>query len=712
MRKSAISSAFFFCILLISTMYNDLSAQHTFDYPETRKDASVIDDYHGTMIPDPYRWLEDDNSEETTTWVEAQNKVTFDHLDNIPFRDSIAARLTELLDYERVSAPFKQGDYFYFYKNEGLQNQSILYRDKSMDGSGDVVLDPNKLSEDGTTSLAGTSFNKDGSLMGYLVSEGGSDWRTAYVLDLQTGKLLSDKIEWIKFSGLSWKGDGFYYSRYPAANEDQELSGENKFHQVYFHKLGTPQSEDVLIIKDEEHPNRNFYVGTSEEEDLLIINPVESTSGNSLYVKDISKDGQEIIKIVENFDNDYSVVDYRKGKLIVQTNYNAPNKRLIQIDLADPGEENWKDFIAESKDNMSNVSIVGNKLFINYLQNANSVIKVYNRDGSYIKDLKLPGIGSASGISGKKEDELGFFNFNSFTVPSSIYKLNTETLEYDLYRKSEVKFDGSQYETKQLWYASKDGTKIPMFVTHKKGLELDGTNPTLLYGYGGFNISLTPRFSTTRIPLLENGGVFVVANLRGGGEFGSDWHKSGTLERKQNVFDDFIGAAEHLIKEGYTSSDKLAIEGGSNGGLLVGASITQRPDLFQVAFPAVGVLDMLRYHKFTIGWAWATDYGRSDEPEAFEYLIKYSPLHNVKAVDYPSVLVTTADHDDRVVPAHSFKFISELQDKHTGSNPVLIRIEPSAGHGAGKPTDKVIQEQADKLAFMLNQMNETYNINK
>lgn len=706
MLLNTLIATFVFSFLTYSLM-----GQEKFDYPETRKDMDVYDDYHGTIIKDPYRWLEDDNSEETKAWVEAQNKVTFKHLNSIPFRDEIAERLTELLDYEKVSAPFKHGDYYYFFKNEGLQNQSVLYRDKEMDGEGTVFLDPNKFSEDGTTSLGGMSFNKEGNLFAYTTSEGGSDWRTAYVMDAETGEMLDDKIEWIKFSGMSWQGDGFYYSRYPSTDEDQELSGENKYHQVYYHKLGTPQSEDMLIIKDEDNPNRNFYAGTTENEDLLIITPVESSIGNSLYVKDLTKNDSEMIKLVTDFEYDYSVIDYKDGKVRIQTNLDAPNKRIVEVDINNPSKENWKEFIPESIDNMTGVSIVGNKLFINYLHDASSLIKVYTRDGKFIQDLELPGIGSASGVSGKKDDTIGFFTFTSFTVPSSIYKLNTETLEYEIYKKSKVKFDGSQYVTKQEWYISRDGIEVPMFITHKKGLELDGTNPTLLYGYGGFNISLTPSFSTTRIPLLENGGIFVVANLRGGGEFGSEWHKAGTKERKQNVFNDFIAAAEHLIATKYTSKEKLAIQGGSNGGLLVGSCMTQRPDLFQVAFPAVGVLDMLRYHKFTIGWAWSSDYGRSDDPDAFKYLIKYSPLHNIRNTDYPATLVTTADHDDRVVPAHSFKFISTLQEKHTGEDPVLIRIETSAGHGAGKPTDKIIQEQADILAFMLYHMDETFSSN-
>lgn len=680
-----------------------------FNYPVTRKDNSVIEDYHGTSINDPYRWLEDDHSEETTSWVTSQNKITFDYLNKISFRDAIKARLTKLMDYEKVGSPFKEGDYYYYFKNDGLQNQSILYRSKEIGGAAEVVLDPNKLSADGTTSLGGIDFNNEGNLMAFSVSEGGSDWRTAYVLDVNSGKQLEDKVNWIKFSGTSWSGNGFYYSRFPSPKENAALSGQNQFHQLYYHTLGTSQDDDILILDDKDHPSRNFYGGTTEDEQYLIVSASESTSGNALYVKDLMSKRKDMIKIVETFDHDYSVIDNDGENMFVLTNQSAPNQRLVQININDAAPEKWVDIIPESKENLQSVSNVGGKLFAVYISDASSKIKVYNLKGQFLQDLELPGIGNTGGISGKKKDKKGFFSFTSFTYPTTSFQLDTETMTYEVYKKPDVDFDPSLYITKQLWFTSKDGTKVPMFVTHRKDVVLDGTNPTLLYGYGGFNISLLPSFSVSRIPLLENGGVYVVANLRGGGEFGSDWHKSGTLERKQNVFDDFLAAAEYLIENKYTSSDKLAIEGGSNGGLLVGACMTQRPDLFKVAFPAVGVLDMLRYHQFTIGWAWATDYGRSDDPDAFKYLIKYSPLHNVKSIAYPATLVTTADHDDRVVPAHSFKFISELQSKQQGSNPVMIRIETSAGHGAGKPTSKVIEEAADKLAFMLFNMNETYN---
>lgn len=705
-----IHPAWMICILFSLNLSN-LNSQ-SISYPKTFEDNSVSDNYHGTEIKDPFRWLEDDHSPETKDWVKRQNEVTFKYLDKIPFKKQIAERLAELYDYKRVSAPFKEGDYYYFYKNDGLQNQSVLYRSETMDGEGTVVLDPNTFSEDGTTSLGGISFNKKGDLLAYSISEGGSDWRTAYVLDLKTMKLLDDEVRWIKFSGMSWRSDGFYYSRYPSPEENAKLSGENKFHKVYFHKLGTKQSEDKLIIESKEHPNRNFYAGTSENEDLLIINPVESTSGNSLYVQDLSKDDNPIVKIVDRFNNDFSVIDYDNGVLKVLTNQDAPNKKIVLVDLKNPAEDQWVDFIPETTDKLNGVSIIGGKIFINYLHNASSLVKVFDLDGKFIQNLKLPGIGTVGSVSGKKADKEAFFNFTSFTEPNSYYLLDVNTLTYKLYKKSEVKFDTSPYTTEQVWFTSKDGTKVPMFLTYKKGIQLDGQNPTLLYGYGGFDISLTPSFSVSRIPLLESGGIYAVANIRGGGEFGSEWHKAGTLERKQNVFDDFQAAAEYLIEKKYTSSNKLAIEGGSNGGLLVGACMTQRPELYAVAFPAVGVLDMLRYHQFTIGWAWATDYGRSDNKESFDYLIKYSPLHNVKKTSYPATMVLTADHDDRVVPAHSFKFIAELQRKQQGNNPVLIRIATSAGHGAGKPISKIIEEGADKIAFMLYHMGEVYSLEK
>lgn len=669
-------------------------------YPEVRQD-DVKDDYHGTEVSDPYRWLEDDNSEETKAWVVEQNKATFGYLEKIPFRKSIENRLEKLWNYEKYGSPFKEGGKYYYFKNDGLQNQYVMYVADSPTDPGKVILDPNKFSEDGTASLGGYDFSKDGKYLAYLVSEGGSDWRSAKVMDLSTGKDIEDNLEWIKFSGVSWKGDGFYYSRYPEPKDGDELSAKNEYHALYYHKLGDDQSEDQLIYVDKENPQRNVYAGVTEDENFLIINTSESTSGNGLHFVDLRKGDNKINTIVSTFEHDYSYVDNDGDDLLIITNDGSPKQKLISIDTKNPAKNNWKDIIPESEDPLRSISIIGGKIFANYMHNASTQVKVYDLKGKFIQDLELPGIGTSGGIVGKKSDTQGFYSFTSFTRPSTIYSLNSENLTSEIFRQPEVDFDSDNYVTTQKWFKSKDGTEVPMFITHKKGIKMDGSAPTLLYGYGGFNIPLTPGFSISKLPLLETGGIYVMANLRGGGEFGSEWHKSGTLGKKQNVFDDFISAAEYLIDNKYTSSDKLAIQGGSNGGLLVGACMTQRPDLFAVAFPAVGVLDMLRYHQFTIGWAWATDYGKSDDPEAFDYLIKYSPLHNVKKAAYPATMITTADHDDRVVPAHSFKFASELQNKHTGEAPVLIRVETSAGHGAGKPTSKQIEEAADILSFML-----------
>lgn len=707
MRSLQLTMALLF-LALIGCKTEDMSQEFPVievQTPTTRMDT-VVEDYHGTMVEDPYRWLEDDTSEETGEWVAAQNEVTYDYLDKIPFRDKIRDRLEQVWNYEKYGSPFKEGDKYYYFKNDGLQNQYVLYAADSPTDEGVVVLDPNKFSDDGTASLGGMSFNKAGNYLAYFVSEGGSDWRTGYVMDMVTGKLLDDKIEWAKFSGLSWQGDGFYYSRYPEPEEGDELSAANEYHAVYYHKLGDAQSQDKLIYVDKEHPQRNVYAGTTEDERFVILSKSESTSGNALSVID-SQTGEQV-DIVSNFDHDYNVVDNDGARLLVQTNDGAPKNRVVSIDLSNPSQENWQDFIAESEDPLRGVSMVGGKIFATYMHDASSLVKVFDMDGQFLQNLDLPGIGSTGGVSGKKDHDIGFYSFTSFTRPSTIYQLDIATLTSEIFRQPDVDFDSEAYETIQEWYTSKDGTEVPMFITRKKGLEMDGKRPTLLYGYGGFDIPITPSFSLKRIPLLENGGMYVVANIRGGGEFGKDWHQAGTKERKQNVFDDFIGAAEYLIAQGYTTPQKLAIEGRSNGGLLVGATMTQRPDLFAVAFPHVGVLDMLRYHEFTIGWAWAADYGRSDDPEAFKYLMEYSPLHNVKEVAYPATMVATADHDDRVVPAHSFKFIAELQRKHQGPNPVLIRVETSAGHGAGKPTSMQIDENADYLAFMLYNMHEGY----
>ncbi len=675
------------------------------DYPKTHQDTAVVEDYHGTKIADPYRWLEDDNSEETAAWVNQQNEVTQSYLKKIPFRADVEKRITALWDYEKFGTPFKEAGKYYYYKNDGLQNQFVLYRQVD-NGEDEVVLDPNTFSEDGTTSLAGLSFSKNGKYAAYMISEGGSDWRKAYVLDLETNELLSDELEWIKFSGLQWAGDGFFYSRYPDSEDGGELSDQNEYHSLYYHQLGDDQSKDQLIYQNAEHPLRNVYASTTDDEDWLVIGESESTSGNSVLIKSLRDPGAKVIKVIDGFEADYTLIDSDDSRMLFKTNANAPNERILALDLNNPSGE-MKEFLAEDEDVMERAVVLGGKLFIEYLHNASSKIKVFDLSGKLISDLDLPGIGTVGALSGKKKDQEAFFSFSSYTRPNTIYSFDTKSLNYEIFREAAIDFNSDDYVTNQVWYKSYDGTKVSMFVTHKKGIEMDGQRPTLLYGYGGFNISLTPGFSLARLPVIENGGIYAVANLRGGGEYGKEWHKAGTKERKQNVFDDFQAAAEYLIKEGYTSSDKLAIQGGSNGGLLVGACLTQRPDLYAVALPAVGVLDMLRYHEFTIGWAWAEDYGLSSDPEGFDYLIKYSPLHNVKeGVAYPATLVTTADHDDRVVPAHSFKFASELQSKHRGADPVLIRVETSAGHGAGKPTAKIIEEYADILSFMFFNMDE------
>ena len=702
MKSNYIRLASFF-LLGLGACTSSQSKKDTFtfkqidlEYPKTKK-VNQVDDYFGTKVSDPYRWLEDDRSENTAAWVKSENKVTNNYLSKIPFRDQIKERMTEIWDYPKVGQPFKKGAYYYVYKNDGLQNQSVLYRKKNLEDKEEVFLDPNKLSEDGTIALGSTSFSKDGKYMAYSVAKSGSDWNEIYVMNTETKEKLSDHVEWVKFSGMAWLGDGFYYSRYDEPEEGNEYSDKNEFHKVYFHKLGESQSSDDLVYEDKKHALRNFYAGTTEDEKFVILSGSEGTSGNNLFIR--KAEDTKFLNLVDNFDNDHNVVESHDGFVYIVTNLDAPNNRLVKVDLNKPKPKDWITVIPNSEHLLDNVSFVGSKMVVEYTEHASSKIYQYDYNGKKIAELKLPGIGTVWGFSGKKTDNKVFFTYSSFTTPSNIYEYDIEKNSYGLYRKSEIDFDVENYETKQVFYTSKDGTKVPMFITHKKGLELDGSNPTYLYGYGGFDISLPPRFSTSMLVWLENGGIFAQANLRGGGEYGQKWHEAGMKLKKQNVFDDFIAGAEHLIKEKYTRKDRLAIAGGSNGGLLVGACMTQRPDLFQVAFPAVGVLDMLRYHKFTIGWAWAVEYGSSDEKDQFDNLYGYSPLHNVKDASYPSTMVLTADHDDRVVPAHSFKFAATLQEHHKGANPVLIRIDTKAGHGAGKPTDKVIQEKADVFAF-------------
>ncbi len=671
----------------------------TLTYPETKKTATV-DTYFGTEVNDPYRWLEDDKSAETAAWVKEENKVTFDYLTKIPFRNKIKERMEKLWNYEKISAPFKEGGYTYFYKNNGLQNQSVLYRtDKS--GKEEVFLDPNTFSKDATTSLDGLSFSKDGSKVAYSVSKAGSDWRTVIFIDAKTKKEIDTPLVDVKFSGLSWKGnEGIFYSSYEKP-KGSELSAKTDEHKLYFHQLGTAQKNDLVIFGDKV---KRRYVGGSVSEDdrYLFISAANSTSGNELYLKDLNTPNSKIIPIVSNFDFDVDVIDNLGSKLFILTNINAPNKRIVSVDASNPGTENWVDFIPET-DNVLSPSTGGGYIFATYMKDAISLVKQYDFKGNLIREVTLPGIGTASGFGGKAKDTELYFSFTNYTTPATIYSFNPKEGKATVYKKPVVDFKSENYISTQVFYTSKDGTKIPMIITHKKGLKLEGKNPTILYGYGGFNISLTPSFSIANAVWLEMGGIYAVANLRGGGEYGKKWHDAGTKLQKQNVFDDFIAAAQYLIAEKYTSSDFLAIKGGSNGGLLVGAVMTQKPELIKVALPAVGVMDMLRYHTFTAGAGWAYDYGTAeDSKEMFEYIKGYSPVQNVKmGTKYPATLVTTGDHDDRVVPAHSFKFAAELQAKHVGNNPVLIRIETNAGHGAGKPVSKTIEEASDIQAFTL-----------
>ena len=677
-------------------------------YPAT-KTINQTDEFFGTQVSDPYRWLEDDTAADTKAWVQEQMKVTSAYLSQIPFRDAIKKRLTELWNYEKFSAPFKEGKYTYFYKNNGLQNQSVLYRQIG-EGQPEVFLDPNQFSPDGTTSLAGIEFTKDGSVAAYQISEGGSDWRKVIVIDANTKQQVSDTLIDVKFSGLAWnKNNGFYYSSYDKPKEGSQLSGKTQIHKLYYHKLGTKQAEDKLIFGGEATPRR--YIGgyVTEDQHWLLITAANATYGNELYVQDLTKPNAPIVPVVTGFENEQHVVYSNNGKLYIATNRNAPNRKLVVTDAATPTPEHWKDLIPETKFPLD-ISTAGGKLFAQYIKDAVSEIDQYNLDGKKENTIALPGLGTASGFSGKQEEQEVYYTFTSYVYPATIFKYDISTHKSTLYKKSGVKFNPEDYESKQVFYTSKDGTRIPMIITHKKGLQLNGKNPTMLYGYGGFNISLTPAFSVSNIVWLENGGVYAVPNLRGGGEYGDAWHNAGTKLHKQNVFNDFIAAAEFLIKDGITSKDYLAISGGSNGGLLVGACMTQRPDLYRVCLPAVGVLDMLRYHKFTAGAGWAYDYGTADDnKEMFDYLYKYSPVHNVKkGTCYPATMVSTADHDDRVVPAHSFKFGAALQAAQSCDNPVLMNIETKAGHGAGKPTSMIIEEQADKWAFTLYNMGLSY----
>jgi prolyl oligopeptidase len=691
--------------ILFSCDDNSKKDQIALNYPETKK-VDTVTNYFGTDVKDPYRWLEDDRSEETGDWVKRQNEVSFGYLENIPYRKELNDRLTRLWNYEKLGAPYKEGDYTYFSKNDGLQNQYVIYRKKGENEEAEVFLDPNTFSDDGTTSLAGLSFSDDGSRAAYAISEGGSDWRKIIIIDTETKEAVEDTIMDVKFSGISWKGnEGFYYSSYEKP-EGSELSAKTDQHRLFYHKLGTAQSEDKVIFGDTpQQKHRYVGGGVSEDNRYLFISARNSTSGGKMFMMDLSQDNPELVTILDNEDTDTYVMDNDGSKLFIVTNMDAPNRRIVTVDASNPAPQNWKDLIPETE-NVLSPSTGGGYIFAKYMVDAVSQVKQYDFDGNLEREIELPGVGTAGGFGAKKDDDHLYYSFTNYVTPGTIYKYDIEAGTSELYNRPAIDFNPEDFESTQVFYTSKDGTKVPMIITHKKGIELNGKNPTLLYAYGGFNISLTPSFSTANAVWMEQGGIYAVPNLRGGGEYGKTWHDAGTKLNKQNVFDDFIAAAEYLIENDYTSSEYLAIRGGSNGGLLVGATMTQRPDLMKVALPAVGVMDMLRYHTFTAGAGWAYDYGTAeDNQEMFEYLKDYSPVHNVKeGVEYPATMVTTGDHDDRVVPAHSFKFAAELQEKQAGPNPTLIRIETKAGHGAGKPTSMIIDEYADIFAFTLYNM--------
>lgn len=698
-------------ILFTALSFGIMSSQAQYKYPLSFKEP-LVEDYHGTKVEDPYRWLEDDNSERTREWVKKQNEFTFNHLKKIPFRDQVRRRLEQLWNYERYSSPFKKGNWYYYFKNDGLQNQSVMYRQKDFDSKPEVFLDPNTLNKEGIAALGGIGFSKSGKYMAYSIALAGSDWQEVYVMETETKKLLTDTIRFVKFSGYSWNGeDGFYYSRYPEPDKESRLSGQNEYHTVYYHKIGTPQSQDKLVYEDKKHPKRFHGAGLTEDGRFLILNVSEGTSGSELWYRDMKDASQKEFKLlIKGFSTEAQVVDNDGDRLLVLTNADAPNYKLVSIDPKKPAKENWKVIIPEKSEALASVSTGGGFLFANYLKDASSRVEQLRYNGDLVRTIELRGIGSASGFSGEKEDTEFFYSYTSFNTPPSIYRYNVKTGESTLFRETKIGMDVSEFVTEQVFFTSKDGTRVPMFLTYRRGLELNGENPVLLYGYGGFNIPMTPGFSISNAFFIEQGGIYVVVNLRGGSEYGEQWHKAGMLDKKQNVFNDFIAAAEYLVKLRYTNPKKIAIRGGSNGGLLVGAAMTQRPDLFGVALPAVGVLDMLRYHKFTIGQAWAVEYGNADSVLQFPYLYKYSPYHNLKSgVNYPATLITTADHDDRVVPAHSFKFAARLQEYGgDGQNPLLIRIDTDAGHGAGKPTSKAIDEAADVWSFTMHHLGMSY----
>ena len=683
--------------------------QSRFTYPETRK-VDQVDDYHGTRVADPYRWLEDTDAADTKSWVEAQNRVTFGFLEKIPEREAIEQRLTRLWNYPRYGVPFKEGGKYFLFRNTGLQNQSVLHVHQALSDSGRVLLDPNTLSADGTVALSTTSVSPDGRLLAYGVSSGGSDWQEFRVRDVATGRDLVDTLKWVKFSGAAWTHDnaGFFYSRY-AAPEGNALTQANKGHKLYYHRIGTPQSQDVLVWERPDKPEWYVFGGVSEDGRYLVVYVNQGTDPrNRLYYVDLGNPRRPnvkspVVRFLDEADANYSFVGNDGPVFYLSTDLEAPRGRVVAVDTRNPDKARWRTLIAQGKDALQNVEMVNNQFVASYLQDAASRIRVFALDGSPVREVELPTLGSVGGFSGKRKDTEAFYSFTSFLFPTTVFRHDFRTGKSEVFRQPEIAgFDPSRYETRQVFYTSKDGTRIPMFVTHRKGMALDGNNPTLLYAYGGFNVSITPSFSVSNLAWLEMGGVYAVANLRGGAEYGEEWHQAGMLERKQNVFDDFIAAAEHLVKAGYTSPKKLAVAGGSNGGLLVGAVVNQRPDLFGAALPAVGVMDMLRYHKFTVGWGWVPEYGSAEDAKMFPVLHAYSPLHNLKpGTCYPATLVTTADHDDRVVPGHSFKYAAALQAAQGCDNPALIRIETRAGHGAGKPTSKQIEEAADRLAFLV-----------
>jgi prolyl oligopeptidase len=690
-------------------------------YPETKK-YEVSDGYSGIYkVIDPYRWLEDDNSQETKDWVQAQNKVTFDYLATIPIRDNVRKRLEELWNYPKYSSPFKKANNYYFFKNNGLQNQSVLYRQKGLTGKPQEFLNPNTLNKEGIAALGGINFSKSGKYFSYTIAIAGSDWKEGYIMETATKKLLTDKIEWTKFGNFSWKGDeGFFYSGYAKPDEASKLSRQNKNNMVFYHRIGTDQKDDQVIFRDNEHPLRYCNANMTEDKRFLILNVSEGTSGNEIWFIDTKNKAQKRFeKVVPGFDTESEVIDNIDDKLLILTNHNAPNYKVVRLipegpkgfddeeeeEVEPTAKDTWQTVIPEMQMALQNVNTCGGFLFASYLKDASTVVYQYTYDGKLVKEIKLPGIGTASGFTGEKGDKELFYTYSSFNTPPSIYRYNLVTGISTLFRKTEVKLKTDDIITEQVFFTSKDGTKVPMFITYKRGMVRNGNNPVLLYGYGGFNIPVTPSFSISNAFFVEQGGIYVSVTLRGGSEYGEKWHKAGMLENKQNVFDDFIGATEFLINEKYTNSQKIAIRGGSNGGLLVGAAMTQRPELFKVALPAVGVMDMLRFHKFTVGWGWTVEYGNADTASQFPYLYKYSPYHNLKSgVSYPATLVTTGDHDDRVVPAHSFKFTSRLQEYNVGNNPVLIRVETNAGHGAGKPTSKQLDETADIWSFVMHNL--------